>query len=133
VPSAGVTLGHVQSCVAFLLRGQLRGLAVLVLFRSTGGSTNHSQAALLKLQRDDNGWSQKSDMDSDVYATGTVLVTLLEAGVSSDEEPIRRGVKYLLENQKDDGTDQFISIAAGDCRAACFPDRDRCASFAREH
>ncbi len=106
----------------------------MLLFNGKGIARDRAQAALLALQREDGGWSQKPDMESDVYATGSVLVTLLEAGVSSDEDSIRRGVKYLLDQQKDDGTwhvktraigfqeyyesgfphgeDQFISIAA---------------------
>ena len=93
-----------------------------------------AQQELLKLQRSDGGWSQKPDMESDAYATATVLVTLLEAGVSSDKEAIHSGLKYLLDSQQKDGTwhvktravgfqeyyesgfphdvDQFISISA---------------------
>jgi N-acyl-D-amino-acid deacylase len=90
---------------------------------------------LIESQRSDGGWSQTADMESDAYATGTVLVALLRAGaVAAEDLVVRRGVKYLLDTQLKDGTwhvvsrakpfqtyfesgfphgkDQFISIAA---------------------
>ncbi|CAN5453719.1 hypothetical protein BH11PLA2_BH11PLA2_27700 [soil metagenome] len=90
---------------------------------------------LLKSQRGDGGWSQKADMSSDAYATGTALVALIEAGgVTTDDAAYRKGLRYLLAIQKDDGSwhvttrskpiqsyyesgyphekDQFISITA---------------------
>lgn len=90
---------------------------------------------LIDAQRKDGGWSQKPDMESDAYATATVLVALLRAGkMTPDHEAVRRGVKYLVDTQLEDGSwhvvsrakpfqtyfetgfphkkDQFISIAA---------------------
>ena len=90
---------------------------------------------LLAIQREDGGWSQTAEMSSDAYATGSALVTLLQAGsFSSDDPRYRRGLSYLISQQKDDGSwhvvsraepfqsyfesgyphgkDQFISIAA---------------------
>jgi N-acyl-D-amino-acid deacylase len=90
---------------------------------------------LIKDQRGDGGWGQKPDMDSDAYATGSVLVALSETGYCSQGDPVfQRGVAYLLKTQLDDGswhvvsrskpfqkyfetgfphgTDQFISSAA---------------------
>ena len=90
---------------------------------------------LLKQQRDDGGWAQLSEQDSDAYATGTVLVALGQSGAVTVADPAyQRGVRYLLKNQKDDGSwhvttrakpiqtyfesgfphgkDQFISMAA---------------------
>jgi hypothetical protein len=74
-------------------------------------------------------------MESDAYATGTALVALHQAGGLRTAEPAyRRGVRYLVSTQLDDGSwhvktrskpfqtyyesgyphgpDQFISIAA---------------------
>ena len=60
---------------------------------------------LVKLQRDDGGWSQKGAMDSDAYATGSVLVSLHDAGGMAIGDPIyQRGVKYLLKTQREDGS-----------------------------
>ncbi|MGZ0170555.1 MAG: hypothetical protein ACKVHE_13430 [Planctomycetales bacterium] len=89
---------------------------------------------LIAQQQADGGWSQKNDMASDAYATGTVLAALLRDGVSSTDPVIERGVTYLLESQIEDGSwhvktrakpfqpyfetgfphkkDQFISTAA---------------------
>jgi len=89
---------------------------------------------LLVSQRDDGGWAQKDGMESDAYATATVLVTLLQTGTGRDHLAVQKGLRYLLETQLEDGswhvvthaepiqtyfesgfphgTDQFISMAA---------------------
>jgi hypothetical protein len=90
---------------------------------------------LIKAQRVDGGWAQAGDLKSDAYATGSALVALHEAGSLATSDPVyRRGVKFLLTTQRDDGTwyvrsrskpfqtyfesgfphgkDQFISLAA---------------------
>jgi ankyrin repeat protein len=59
---------------------------------------------LLAQQRSDGGWSQTPYLSSDAYATGQVLYTLRELGVSPTSTAFRRGVDYLLQTQKDDGT-----------------------------
>ncbi len=86
-------------------------------------------------QKDDGGWAQKEDMLSDAYATGTILVSLHEAGGLATDDPIyRKGMAFLISAQLEDGSwhvvsrakpfqtyfesgyphgkDQFISIAA---------------------
>ena len=90
---------------------------------------------LLKLQRDDGGWSQLPDLESDAYATGSVLVALQESGgLPTSDAAYQRGLQFLLKSQLADGSwhvksrskpfqpyfesgyphekDQFISIAA---------------------
>lgn len=92
-------------------------------------------AELLATQRDDGGWSQKPDMESDAYATGSALVALHETGrLKASDTAYQRGLRFLLKTQQADGswhvksrskpfqayfesgfphgTDQFISIAA---------------------
>lgn len=92
-------------------------------------------AALLQAQHPDGGWAQLPDRASDVYATATVLAALLETGALTLEDvACQRGVAYLLDKQRDDGSwhvatrakpiqvyfesgfphgkDQFISMAA---------------------
>lgn len=89
---------------------------------------------LISLQQPDGGWSQKPNMKSDAYATGSVLTALLRDGAMSTDPVIKRGVDYLLDSQLEDGSwhvstrakpfqpyfetgfphekDQFISTAA---------------------
>lgn len=90
---------------------------------------------LAKRQRTDGGWAQKAGMASDAYATGSVLVTLHEAGgMRADDPRYRRGVAFLVRTQRSDGSwyvksrskpfqpyyesgfphgaDQFISVTA---------------------
>ena len=103
-----------------------------------GGAARETKAAaqeLIKTQRFDGGWGQLDGMATDAYATGTALVALHQAGgLAVDDAVYRRGVKYLLATQREDGSwhvrsrskpfqvyfesgfphgkDQFISLAA---------------------
>lgn len=68
--------------------------------------------ALLKLQNADGGWSQLPEMQSDAYATGTVLVALLRSHlIDADEPAIRKGIQYLVDTQQADGSWHVISHA----------------------
>ena len=92
-------------------------------------------AGLRDRQREDGGWGQTDQMESDAYATGLVLTSLLMVKPSLYREKwVEKGVQYLIKNQESDGTwlvntrskpiqeyfesgfphgeDQFISIAA---------------------
>lgn len=65
---------------------------------------------LLARQRADGGWSQLDDMESDAYATGTVLVALIEAGgVPASDARIRKGLAFLLSSQQEDGSWHVVS------------------------
>jgi len=96
------------------------------------------QAAVQELidsQRSEGGWAQTADMKSDAYAAATVIVALVQAGgLTTEHFAVRRGLRYLLDTQQDDGSwhvttrakpfqtyyesgfpheqDQFISISA---------------------
>lgn len=109
-------------------------LLSLPLVDAESAEIARAQEALVAQQRDDGGWAQKSDMESDVYATATALVALLETGVSRESTAVQRGLQYLLDLQLEDGSwhvvtraqpfqtyfesgfphgkDQFISMAA---------------------
>jgi N-acyl-D-amino-acid deacylase len=58
---------------------------------------------LLKEQLADGSWAQLADKPGDVYATATVLVALRRAGLDVGHEAYKKGVKYLLDAQKEDG------------------------------
>ena len=91
---------------------------------------------LLATQREDGGWAQLKEMESDAYATGSALVALHESGgLATSAAAYQKGLRYLLQSQLEDGSwhvksrskpfqpyfesgyphgkDQFISIAAG--------------------
>jgi hypothetical protein len=90
---------------------------------------------LMETQRADGGWAQFEDMESDAYATGTVLAALAQTkSLRQGDDAFDRGARWLLENQQADGSwhvrsrskpfqsyfesgyphgpDQFISITA---------------------
>ena len=94
---------------------------------------------LLKRQREDGGWSQLPEMESDAYATGQTLHALVDGTPVGERDSelssaIDRARSYLIRTQKKDGSwfvksrskpiqkffdngdphgkDQFISIAA---------------------
>lgn len=66
---------------------------------------------LISKQREDGGWSQKSDMASDAYATGTVLAALLRDGAKASDVVIERGVAYLVDTQLADGSWHVVTRA----------------------
>jgi hypothetical protein len=110
-------------------------LRALKLASAPHDDVRHAVNDLLETQRPDGGWSQRDDMESDAYATGSALVALHQAGELATDEPVyRRGLSYLISCQQGDGSwhvitrskpfqiyfesgyphgkDQFISIAA---------------------
>lgn len=67
---------------------------------------------LIGSQREDGGWSQKPDMKSDAYATGTALVALLRTDhLAPDHAVVQRGMEYLLDTQKEDGSWHVVTRA----------------------
>ena len=68
---------------------------------------------LLATQKQDGGWSQKDEMESDAYATATALVALLRVGESPQNDAIRHGIQFLLDHQLDDGTWHVVTRAEG--------------------
>ena len=65
---------------------------------------------LLAEQRPDGGWAQRPGFQSDAYATGQALYALHEAGaLAASSGAYRRGVKFLLDTQYEDGSWHVIS------------------------
>jgi hypothetical protein len=61
--------------------------------------------AIVAQQREDGGWSQLPDLESDAYATGLTLYALCEGGgLDTDHAAYERGIEFLLETQHDDGS-----------------------------
>jgi squalene-hopene/tetraprenyl-beta-curcumene cyclase len=83
----------------------------------TPAERSQTMEDLLALQREDGGWNLPSLGDwkrldgepndkqapSDGYTTGLVVYVLRQAGVPTDKEPIRRGVRWLRANQRESG------------------------------
>jgi len=67
------------------------------------------QQALIESQQSDGGWAQTSTMTSDAYATGTALVALASSGYAATEPVYKRGLHYLLADQKPDGSWQVAT------------------------
>ena len=116
----------------------------LLALKAVAADSKDQEAAVQELtskQREDGGWAQLDAgepawaTESDAYATGSALVALQQAGDLCTDDPIyQRGLRYLLQTQKDDGSwhvpsrskpfqkyfesgfphgnDQFISCAA---------------------
>jgi hypothetical protein len=81
---------------------RLRGLRLAEAGRE---EVQRAATELLKSQRSDGGWSQRADMESDAYATGTALVALHEAGgLATTESAYSRGLRFLLSKQLEDGS-----------------------------
>jgi ankyrin repeat protein len=61
--------------------------------------------SLLRQQREDGGWAQLPTLESDAYATGEALYALAQLMKDPMADPAwRRGLRFLLERQEDDGT-----------------------------
>ncbi len=72
--------------------------------------TDAAISRLKQEQRDDGGWAQRPEMDSDAYATATALYALRDAGAIDNKDVVwKRGVAYLLDEQLDDGSWQVKS------------------------
>lgn len=63
-----------------------------------------AREALAKEQKPDGSWAQIADMPGDAYATATVLFALRAAGTLPDDRRYRKGVEFLVKNQKQDGS-----------------------------
>ena len=80
---------------------QLLGLAWA---KAPADDIRRSAKALLAQQRQDGGWAQLSDLESDAYATGQALVALHTAGHDVSSVEFQRGVAFLLRTQFPDGS-----------------------------
>ncbi len=69
---------------------------------------------LIEEQRPDGGWAQLHDLESDAYATGLVMMALLESGgISASDKTMRSGSGYLLRTQQPDGSWHVKTRALG--------------------
>ncbi len=91
-----------------------RALQLLGLYWAGASHAEISKlaGALMKEQRSDGGWAQLPTLESDAYATGETLFALHVAGVLEADAPVyRRGAKFLLTTQCEDGS-WFVATRA---------------------
>ena len=70
-----------------------------------GEKLEAAKQELVETQRDDGGWAQTEEMESDAYATGSALFVLQEAGGVAVSDPVyQRGMAYLVRSQQTDGS-----------------------------
>lgn len=106
----------------------------LHLFDEGDKAIEAARKAVLDAQQEDGGWAQLPTMETDPYATGQSLWVLQETGLPTDHPAYQRGLHFLLDQQRKDGSwhvatrsrpiqryyesgfphgvDQFISISA---------------------
>ncbi len=78
-------------------------LRALHLMKS--GEFQKEAEKLLLSQREDGGWAQLPQLNSDVYATGTALAALIDTGaIKANSRVYQRGITFLLQSQKPDGS-----------------------------
>ena len=73
-----------------------------------------AQSELLALQREDGGWGWLTGSESDALATGPAIFALTQSGLTGEDEPVQRAVKFLLDTQRKDGTWRVESTRARD-------------------
>jgi hypothetical protein len=86
-------------------------LLVKVLAREPAKSLRTEVEGFLGRQSKDGGWGQLKDLPSDAYATGQALYVLSLAGARNDRPEVRRGVAFLIANQREDGSWPMTSRA----------------------
>jgi ankyrin repeat protein len=76
----------------------------LVWSKATRSDIDAAVQQILRQPRDSGGWAQRDDMQPDAYATGISLYALHVAGVPATHPAYRKGVRYLMGNQYQDGS-----------------------------
>jgi hypothetical protein len=88
--------------------GTTQALALRLLVKVRAGepaeALRSEMVRFLGLQNKDGGWGQLKGAASDAYATGQALYLLNLAGVNSDRVELLRGVTFLVNTQKEDGS-----------------------------
>lgn len=81
---------------------RLRGL---IASESDDATIEEATKQLWALQREDGGWAQTKEMESDAYATGSAMAALADCDPKATaSETYQKGVDYLLRTQLENGT-----------------------------
>jgi squalene cyclase len=79
-------------------------LAGLAWAGTDTAATRKAMNEVLATQRPDGGWSDLPTTQSTAYATGKILVALQLAGMPVSDLSYKRGLKFLLSTQQEDGS-----------------------------
>jgi len=128
-------VGWLRETASFDTEDMVYRLRALHLVDPEAAENKTEAQKLLEAQREDGGWAQLPQMNTDAYATGTALAALVDTGqLKTDSPQYQAGTDFLLNRQKEDGSwhvesrtqprqpfynslfphqkDQFISAAA---------------------
>ncbi len=103
---------RVRRAMAYLRKAESRGtqdeafrILGLQWAGAPSGELTRLGTLLLAKQKPDGGWAQIDAMASDAYATGQAMYALQAgSGVAATSDAYRKGVRYLLSTQLDDGS-----------------------------
>jgi ankyrin repeat protein len=105
------TQRRIDAARAFLLQAEPHDtqdealkLMGLVWAKAPAGDIAAQARRVQAIQRANGGWGQTLLMDPDAYSTGQALNALRLAGMSPRAAVYHRGVQYLLETQRQDGS-----------------------------
>ncbi len=94
---------------------ELQAVAMrLILWRRLGLPAGEWGPLVKKIrgaQNSDGGFGQVPKATSDAYATGQALYALAEAGVTPDDEAVRKAQSFLAKTQREDGAWAMASRA----------------------
>ena len=88
-------------------------LRIQTLTKADPAILQTSRKELIGKQHANGGWAQLAGMKPDAYATSTVLASLLESGCDRTRPEIRNAIRFLLQNQLNDGTWHVVTRADG--------------------
>jgi ankyrin repeat protein len=76
------------------------------------GARRDAAKEMAALQRPDGGWSQRTELQTDAYATGLTVYALKESGSELPSAVVERATQYLRSTQRADGSWYVRSRAA---------------------
>lgn len=94
-----------QKVVTTLTEDKISRIRALAVLGNADDEISKFADELVQEQQDDGGWAQMDELESDAYATGSVLMTLHQyANRPTTDKVYMRGIAYLISTQEDDGT-----------------------------